>query len=77
MQEWSNKGSIISADDMLYIYDERKGNIGLVKPDPKKFDLISSFKINKGTGPHWAHLSIFDGIMYVRHGDVLMAYLIH
>jgi outer membrane protein assembly factor BamB len=76
LQEWINKGSIIAADGMLYIYEERKGNIGMVNPDPDKFDLISSFKIEKGTGPHWAHLSIFDGIMYVRRGDVLMCYLI-
>jgi len=76
LQERFNKGSIISADGMLYIYEERKGNIALVKPDPEKFDLISSFKIKKGAGPHWAHLSIFRGIMYVRRGDVLMCYLI-
>ena len=76
LQEWINKGSIISADGMLYIYEESKGNIALIKPDPEKFDLISSFKINKGAGPHWAHLSIFNGIMYVHHGDVLMCYSI-
>ena len=74
LQEWINKGSIIEADGMLYLYEERKGNVALVKPDPKKFDLVSLFKITKGSGPHWAHLSIFNGLMYVRHGDILMAY---
>ena len=46
-EHWKCKGSIISAEGLLYIYDERKGNVGLVKANPDKFDLISSFKIYK------------------------------
>jgi outer membrane protein assembly factor BamB len=76
LQEWFNKGSIIAADGLFYIYEERKGNIALIRPNPEKFDLISSFKIFNGNGPHWAHLSIYDGIMYVRRGDVLLGYLV-
>ncbi|MCX6227168.1 MAG: alcohol dehydrogenase, partial [Bacteroidia bacterium] len=75
-QTWNNKGPIILADGMLYIMDEKSGNVGLVKPDPAKFDLISSFIIDKGTGPFWAHPSIFDGKLLVRHGDVLMVFKI-
>lgn len=75
-QTWNNKGPIILADGMLYIIDEKSGNVGLVKPDPAKFDLISSFKIDKGTGPYWAHPSIYDGKLLIRHGDVLMVFRI-
>jgi hypothetical protein len=71
-----SKGSIIAADNMLYCYDERRGTVGLVKPNPEKFDVVSEFKITKGDGPHWAHLVIHDGILYVRHGSALMAYKI-
>jgi outer membrane protein assembly factor BamB len=71
---WYNKGSIISADGMLYCYDEKKGFVGLVKPNPNKFDLMSSFKVPKGSGPHWAHPVISDGVLYIRHGNALMAY---
>ncbi len=74
VHDWINKGSIISADGLLYLYEARKGFIALVRPNPDNFELISTFKIFKGTGPHWAHLSIFDGVMYVRRGNVLMAY---
>ena len=77
VHDWINKGSIIAADGLLYLYEERKGNIAMVRPNPKDFELISTFKIFKGTGAHWAHLSIFDGIMYVRHGDILMAYSVN
>jgi len=73
-QKWQTKGSIIAADGLLYLYDEKNGNVGLLKPDPEKFDLISSFKITGGKGPNWAHPEIKDGILYIRHGDVLMAY---
>ena len=44
------------------------------KPIPDDFEVISSFRVRQGSGPHWAHPVIHDGILYIRHGDVLMAY---
>ncbi|MEI7896534.1 MAG: PQQ-binding-like beta-propeller repeat protein [bacterium] len=73
-QKWQTKGSIIAADSMLYLYDEKNGHVALVKPDPKKFEIAGSFKVPEGKGPCWAHPEIKDGILYIRHGDVLMAY---
>ena len=67
--------NIISADGMLYCYTE-KGEMALVKPNPEKFDMASSFKITLGTDQHWPHTVIHDGVLYIRHGDALMAYLI-
>ncbi len=72
--KWFNKGSIIEAGAMLYCLDEKAGNLGLVRPVPEKFDLVSSFKVPLGKGPFWSHPSVYDGILYVRHGDVLMAF---
>ena len=63
----------ISADGMLICYSE-KGEMGLVKPNPEKFELLSSFKVELGTGQHWAHPVIHEGVLYLRHGDTLMAY---
>ena len=73
-ESWHNKGSVIAADGMLYCYEEKGGNLALVKPNPEKFEVVSSFKIEKGTGPHWAHPSIYNGKLFVRHGDVLMVF---
>ncbi len=73
-EHWNNKGSIIAADGFLYIYDERRGNIGLLRPDPEKFDLISSFSFKAGSGPFWAHPVINNDVLYIRHGEALMAY---
>lgn len=74
VKHWHNKGSVIYADGMLYIYEERTGNVGLVRPDPSGFDLVSSFKINGGSGPYWAHPVIHSGVLYIRHGEALFAY---
>ncbi|MEI6677246.1 MAG: PQQ-binding-like beta-propeller repeat protein [Mariniphaga sp.] len=72
--DWINKGSLIGADDLFYAYEEKTGTVGLIKPNPEKWDVISSFKVTEGTGPHWAHPYINDGKLYVRHGEVLMVY---
>jgi outer membrane protein assembly factor BamB len=72
-RELGNKGNIIYADGLLYVYSE-KGDVGLVKPNPDKFEILGSFKINEGSGPHWAHLVIKNGRLYVRHGEVLKVY---
>jgi len=73
-QEWINKGSIIAAENYLYCYEEKTGTMGLVKAIPEKFEVISSFKISMGTGPHWAHPVIHNKTLYIRHGNALMAY---
>jgi len=72
--EGHSKGSIITADGMLYCYEERQGKIALVRPNPEKFDIVSDFRIKKGAGGHWAHPFIHNGVLYVRHGNVLTAY---
>lgn len=71
---WNNKGPIISADGMIYILEEKNGNIGLVKPSSDKLDVVSSFRVIKGSGPYWAHPVIDKGRLFVRHGDYLGVY---
>ncbi|MCK4920252.1 MAG: alcohol dehydrogenase, partial [Bacteroidales bacterium] len=58
----------------LYIFDEKYGNVGLVEPNPKKFKLKGTFKIEEGNGPHWAHPTIYNGYLLLRHGKALMVY---
>jgi len=66
-------GAVIAADGMLYCYSD-KGEMALVKATPEKFDMVSKFPITMGTEQHWAHPVIYKGVLYVRHGDTLMAY---
>jgi outer membrane protein assembly factor BamB len=67
------KGCVIWAEGMLYCYGE-SGMVGLVKPTPTSYEMVSSFKITKGTDEHWAHPAISNGRLYIRHGDALMVY---
>lgn len=69
-----NKGPVVVADGMLYCCDEDLYNVGLAEPSPDGFKVVSSFKITLGEDKLWAHPSISDGRLYIRHGAFLMAY---
>ena len=66
-------GTSVYADGLLYCYGD-KGTLALVEMSSKGPKIISKFRITKGRKQHWAHPSISDGRLYVRHGDVLMVY---
>jgi outer membrane protein assembly factor BamB len=63
----------IAADGMLYLYGQ-DGTMYLVRPNPAAFEPVSRFAISEGTNEHWAHPTIANGRLYIRHGDALMAY---
>ena len=68
------KGSATFADGMLYCLSE-KGEMGLVKADPRRHAVVSRFRIPKGgKGLVWAHPVVCGGRLYIRHGDLLYAY---
>ena len=69
------KGVVISADGMLYCYSER-GELALVEATPKGFNIKGLTKVDLGTAQHWAHPVINQGRLFLRHGDVLIAYKI-
>jgi len=74
-EHWKHQGSIISAEGMLYYTRKKNGNVGLLKVNPEKFELVSSFKVTQGSsGPFWAHPVIHNGVLYIRHTNALMAY---
>jgi outer membrane protein assembly factor BamB len=75
-EKWYGKGSIISADGMLYMYEEKSGHVALARPNPSKLDIVSEFQITKGEGPFWSHPVIKSGRLYMRHGEALMVYKI-
>jgi len=74
INDWHNKGPIISADGMLYIMEEKTGNVGLVRPSAEKLVLVSKFQITKGSGPYWSHPVINKGRLFLRHGEYLAVY---
>ncbi|MEW6359021.1 MAG: PQQ-binding-like beta-propeller repeat protein [Planctomycetota bacterium] len=67
------KGSICYADGMLYTYSENGGVIGLVEANPKRFNLVSQFRV-QGQDKSWAHPAVTDGRLYLRYGDTLYVF---
>lgn len=66
--------NLLVADGMIYSYEDRSGKISLLKPNENSIELVSSFKVKTGKGPNLAHMSIANGMLFVRHGKHLMAY---
>jgi len=69
------RGVVISADNLLYYYNDR-GITTLVSYDNGKMQEISSFKLTKGSKEHFSHPVIRNGVLYIRHGNALVGYKI-
>lgn len=67
------KGNVIFADGKLYCYSER-GELAMANANPESFDILSKTRVEAGTEQHWAHVMIRNGILYLRHGNALVAY---
>jgi len=66
--------TVSAAGGMLYIMTDR-GEVALVRPNPKRLDIVSRFDLPKGgKGEAWAHLVICGGRLYIRHGEFLYVY---
>jgi outer membrane protein assembly factor BamB len=69
------KGACIAANDKLIGYSE-KGELFMAEANPAAFKVISKTKVTLGAEQHWAHPVIYNSILYVRHGNALIAYKI-
>jgi outer membrane protein assembly factor BamB len=74
------KGSLTSAANTLFCYDEKKGDISIVKASPTDFTVLSSFKLPKKSAKHagsvnyWTHPVISNGRLYVRDQDLIFCF---
>lgn len=69
------KGNLIAADNMLICYTDN-GYVNLIKGIGSKLEVAGKFKITKGEKEHFSHPVIAHGVLYLRHGNALMAYQI-
>jgi outer membrane protein assembly factor BamB len=69
------KGAVIAANNKLIGYTE-KGELFMADADPSGLKIISKTKVSLGSDQHWAHPVINNGVLYVRHGNSLIAYKI-
>ena len=69
------KGAVIAANNNLIGYSE-KGELFMAEANPSGLKIISKTKITLGSDQHWAHPVINNGVMYIRHGNAMIAYKI-
>ena len=69
------KGATIAANNKLIGYSE-KGELFMAEANSSGLKIISKTKVTLGSDQHWAHPVINNGVLYVRHGNVLIAYKI-
>lgn len=67
------RGVVISADGMLYCYND-SGEFILARPTATGLEKAGSFRVPYGEDQHWAHPVIAGGKLYIRHGSALMVY---
>lgn len=69
------KGVVIAANKTLIGYSE-KGELFMAEANPSGLKIIGKTKVTLGSEQHWAHPVINKGVLYVRHGNAMIAYKI-
>lgn len=67
------KGSLIYADERLYLFSER-GVAGLAEATPVGYRETGRFRLDTGSSPTWSHPIISGGLLYLRDQDTVYAY---
>ena len=67
------KGSLVVADDMLYLLGERQ-EVALAHVSPKEYVETGRFRIPSHGRPSWAHPVVARGRLYIRDQGSLTAY---
>lgn len=65
----NGSAALAAADGMLY-FRYQNGTMALVKADPKKYELVSTFELPEKSGKEsWAHPTIANGKLFIRDQD--------
>lgn len=67
------KGSLVFADDRLYLYSEG-GTVGLAEANPTGYREHGRFQIRTGNLPTWSHPVVSGGKLFLRDQDTIYAY---
>lgn len=67
----NGSAAVLYADGLLY-FRYQSGKMVLIKPNPEKLDVVSSFDLpEKSNQPSWPHPVIANGKMYIRDQEKL------
>ncbi|MBA3640912.1 MAG: PQQ-like beta-propeller repeat protein [Acidobacteriota bacterium] len=67
------KGSMVFADDRLYLYSER-GTVAIAEANPAAYKEHGRFQLTVGSSPTWSHPVIANGKLFLRDQDNIYAY---
>jgi len=76
IKEAKKSSFCILANNMMITYDDKGGNVMLLKVDENKYEVKGSFKIKYGNNQHWSSPVVSGGVMYLRHGKGLAAFAV-
>lgn len=68
------RASLVRVPGFLIAYAESGGNVFLIETGAASYAVKGQFKVGFGDGPHWAHPSVANGVLYIRHGKDLAAF---
>ncbi len=68
-------GGLIFADNKFICYGNT-GDVSLFNYENDKLAQGGTFKIRMGSKEHFSHPVVANGVLYIRHGEALMAYKI-
>lgn len=68
-------GSLAFADNKIICYGNN-GSVNLVSTSGDLMEITGKLKVKGGSGQHFSHPVLADGVLYIRRGDALMAYRI-
>jgi outer membrane protein assembly factor BamB len=74
--EGAKKTSFCITPVGMITYDENGGKVMLVQVKPDSFNVVSSFKIEYGAGPHWSSPVVANGVLYLRRGKGIAAFAV-
>jgi len=69
-------GGLIFADNKFIVYGNN-GDVSLFNSEKGILVPGGTFKITKGSKEHFAHPVLANGVLYIRHGEAMMAYKIN
>ncbi|MFA6127252.1 MAG: PQQ-binding-like beta-propeller repeat protein [Bacteroidales bacterium] len=69
----TSTGGLIYGDRKFICYGNN-GELTLINYEKDKFEIGGKIKIEKGNFQHFSHPVLADGILYIRHGNALIAY---
>jgi hypothetical protein len=68
-------GGLIFADNKFICYGTT-GDVTLFNYSDGKLVQGGTFKVTMGSKEHFSHPVVANGVLYIRHGEALMAYRI-